>query len=130
MIEIPYLEEVLVVPHGIPVGECAHLVLQHLLVDAEVGVRVEVVVLRGHLFGRKILQLLLALGRLALYGHLRGRGRQTRLWEEERRGVRGDDAIRQRFCTLTITDPFSLVLVEVLLEAGASLGDYLRFEGG
>ena len=40
------LEKVLVVVHGVAVGQSPHLVLQHLLVDAEVRVRVEVVVLQ------------------------------------------------------------------------------------
>lgn len=43
------LEQMRVVVHGVAVGHGAHLVLEHLLVDAEVGVRVEVVVLGGHL---------------------------------------------------------------------------------
>ena len=48
----------LVVPHGVPVGEGADLVLEHLLVDAEVRVGVEVVVLGRHLLGGQVLQLL------------------------------------------------------------------------
>lgn len=38
-----------VVVHGIPVCQCANLVFQHLLVDAEMCVRIEVVVARCHL---------------------------------------------------------------------------------
>ncbi len=45
-------------PHGVPVGERAHLVLEHLLVDAKVRVGVEVVVLGGHLLRAEVLDLL------------------------------------------------------------------------
>lgn len=48
------LEEVLVVVDGIAVGQRAHLVLEHLLVDAKVGIAIKVVVARGHLLdGRR-----------------------------------------------------------------------------
>lgn len=60
----------LVVPHGVPVGEGPDLVLQHLLVDAEVGVRVEVVVLGGHLLAGQVLQLLVLGGAVSGDGGL------------------------------------------------------------
>lgn len=43
-----------VVVHGVAVGHGSHLVLQHLLMDAKVGIRVEVVVLGGHLVDRQL----------------------------------------------------------------------------
>ena len=49
------LEEVLVPPHRVAVGERANLILEHLLVDTEVSVRVGVVVRRGHRLRRRIM---------------------------------------------------------------------------
>lgn len=42
------LEQMCVVVHGVSVGHSPHLILQHLLVDAKMGIGVEVVVLGGH----------------------------------------------------------------------------------
>lgn len=49
------LEQVRIVVHSISVCECAHFVFQHLLVNAEVCVRVEVVVPGGHFLCSNIL---------------------------------------------------------------------------
>ena len=52
------LEQVLVVPHRVAVGQGAHLVLEHLLVDAKMGVGIEVIVLGSHLGRGQIFDLL------------------------------------------------------------------------
>lgn len=79
-----YLEQMLVVPHGVSVGEGADFVFEHLLVDAEVGVGVKVVVLRGHLLGAQVLHLLV--------GHGDGRGLHGRFAD----GGRGRNRNRLR----------------------------------
>jgi len=80
------LEEVLVPPHGVAVAERAHLVLEHLLVDPKVGVRVGIVVARRVARSRQA----------GVRSRRRGRGRSGLGLHSETGGRGGRDEVRGR----------------------------------
>lgn len=65
------LEEVLVVPHGVAVGESPHFVLQHFFVNTKMRIRVEIVVFRSHFLVAQVFQLLVSNANL-LHGNSSG----------------------------------------------------------
>jgi len=54
-----YLKEMLVVHHRVSIGNCSDLILQHLLMDTKVCVRVKIVVLGCHFIHSKVINSIL-----------------------------------------------------------------------
>jgi hypothetical protein len=47
------LEQMTILHNSVPVGQCPNLILEHFLVDTEMGIRVGIVISAGHISDRR-----------------------------------------------------------------------------